>query len=246
MATLRPVSAALLRSVPYTTASYPTNSSLRPSTSPPYLRLRSLKISLPRRRFARGAAGATMVDTAASSYATALADVAKSNNTLDATLADMENLEKIFADNSVQSFFNDPTVTDEKKIELIKEVGASSVLQPYTINFLNILVDMKRIDIIKEIVKEFEAYYNRLTATEVAVVSSVVPLESEHLAQIAKTVQRLTRARNVRIKTVIDPSLIAGFTIRYGSSGSKLIDMSIKKQLAEITARLDFSSITLA
>lgn len=79
-----------------------------------------------------------------------------------------------------------------------------------------------------------------------AVVSSVVKLEPQHLAQLAQTVQRLTDAKNVRIKTVIDPSLIAGFTIRYGNSGSKLIDMSVKKQLDEIASQLDFSSITLS
>ena len=38
-------------------------------------------------------------------------------------------------------------------------------------------------------------------------------------------------AKNVRIKTVIDPSLVTGFTIRYKNFGSKLIDMSVKKQL---------------
>jgi len=85
-----------------------------------------------------------------------------------------------------------------------------------------------------------------LFAFKVAVVSSVVALESSHLAQIAKSVQRLTKANNVRIKTVIDPSLIAGFTIRYGNSGSKLIDMSVRKQLDEIASQFDFSSINLS
>ncbi|ONK60764.1 uncharacterized protein A4U43_C08F22370 [Asparagus officinalis] len=130
-------------------------------------------------------------------------------------------------------------------MEVIAEIAKAEELKPHTANFLSILVDMKRIDLIKEIVKEFEACYNKITGTEVAVVSSVVKLESEHLTQIAQSVQRLTGAKNVRIKTNIDPSLVAGFTIRYGNSGSKLIDMSVKKQLEEIAARLDFSSITL-
>ncbi|KAK2995066.1 hypothetical protein RJ640_028236 [Escallonia rubra] len=72
-----------------------------------------------------------------------------------------------------------------------------------------------------------------------AVVTLVVQLESQHLAQIAKGVQRLTGSKNVRIKTVIGPSLVAGFTIRYGNSGSKLIDMSVKKQFEEIAAQPD-------
>ncbi|EHA8590367.1 ATP synthase delta chain, chloroplastic-like [Cocos nucifera] len=161
-------------------------------------------------------------------------------------MADVDKVDRIFSDPAVQSFFANPTISLEKKQEVVKEIASSSELQNHTANFLNILVDMKRIDIVNDIVKEFEVCYNRITGTEVAVVSSVVRLESQDLAQIAQAVQRLTRAKNVRIKTVIDPSLVAGFTIRYGSSGSKLIDMSVKKQIDEIAAQLDFSSITLA
>lgn len=190
--------------------------------------------------------GAKMSASAASSYATALADVAKSNNTLDATSSDVEKVETIFSDPQVLEFFTNPTIDVLKKRQVLDEIVSSSELQPHTANFLNILVDAKRIDLIKEIVKEFELVYNELTDTELAVVSSVVKLESQHLAQIAKQVQKLTGAKNVRIKTMIDPSLVAGFTIRYGSSGSKLIDMSVKKQLEEIAAQLDLGDIQLA
>lgn len=192
------------------------------------------------------ASGARMSATAGGSYAAALADVAKSNNTLDATSADVEKIEKIFSDEGVFKFFSNPTVDLEKKRGMVDEISASSGLQPHTANFLNILIEAKRIDLIKDIVKEFEMVYNRLTETELAVVSSVVKLEPQHLAQIAKQVQKLTGAKNVRIKTAIDPSLVAGFTIRYGSSGSKLIDMSVKKQLEDIAEQLDLGDIQLA
>lgn len=186
-----------------------------------------------------------MAATASASYALALADVAKSNNTLEATSSDVEKVEKFFGDPAVLDFFVNPTIDDEKKKGVVDELAKSEALQPHTANFLNILVDAKRIDLIKEIVKEFEMVYNKVTDTELAVVSSVVQLESQHLAQIAKQVQKLTGAKNVRIKTVIDPSLVAGFTVRYGNSGSKLVDLSVKKQLEEIASQLDLGDIKL-
>ncbi|XP_068643670.1 ATP synthase delta chain, chloroplastic-like [Aristolochia californica] len=189
------------------------------------------------------AGGARMMDTAAGRYAAALADVAKSHGTLELTSADMEKVDQVFSDPQVFNFFLNPTIDTEKKRKVLDDIAVESKLQPYTANFLNIVVDMKRVEIIKDIVKEFEVVYNKLTNTELAVVSSVVMLGSQHLAQIAKGVQRLTRAKNVRIKTVIDPSLVAGFTIRYGSSGSKLIDMSVKKQLDELASQLNFSDM---
>lgn len=187
-----------------------------------------------------------MSATVAGSYAAALADVAKSNNTLDSTSADIEKIEKIFADESVYDFFANPTIDAEKKRQVVDEISKSSALQPHTANFLNVLIDAKRLDAIKDIVKEFEMVYNSITNTELAVVSSVVNLEPDQLAQIAKQVQKLTGAKNVRIKTVIEPSLVAGFTVRYGNGGSKLIDMSVKKQLEEIAAEMDLGDIQLA
>ncbi|KAI8003594.1 hypothetical protein LOK49_LG08G01129 [Camellia lanceoleosa] len=193
-----------------------------------------------------GAAGAKMADSAAGSYASALAEVAKSNGTLEATSADMDKIDKLFSDPQVYQFFVNPTIDLEKKRKVIDDIVSTSSLQPHTANFVNILIDMKRIELVKEIVKEFEVVYNKLTDTELAIVSSVVKLESQHLAQIAKGVQKLTGAKNVRIKTVIDPSLVAGFTIRYGKDGSKLIDMSVKKQLEDIAAQLDIGDVQLA
>ncbi|CAN6465558.1 unnamed protein product [Victoria cruziana] len=208
-------------------------------TSFPSLRL--FRCAGPRK--SGGAAGATMVDTAAASYATALADVARANDTLEITSGDVEKIEKLFADEKVLEFFASPVISMEKKQKVIDEMATGSKLQPHTVNFLNILVEMKRMDIITEIVKEFEAVYNKLTDTELAVVTSVVKLEPQHLAQIAQTVQRLTGKKNVRIKTAIDPLLVAGFTVRYGSSGSKLIDMSVRKQLQEIAGNLDIKEL---
>ncbi|CAJ1943616.1 unnamed protein product [Sphenostylis stenocarpa] len=219
----------------------------------------TLSLSLPRSTFSalklklaaatsrsNGSAGARMSATAASSYATALADVASANNTLDATTADIEKIDELFSDPKVSDFFADPTLAVEEKRKLVDQIAESSGLQPHTKNFLNILVDGQRIDLINEIAREFELMYNTLTDTELAVVTSVVKLESQHLAQIAKQVQKLTGAKNVRIKTVLDPSLVAGFTVRYGNSGSKLIDMSVRKQLEDIAAELELDDITLA
>ncbi|KAK2355975.1 hypothetical protein P8452_75919 [Trifolium repens] len=203
-------------------------------------------ITKTRRSTGGGALGSTMSSPAAGSYATALADLAKSNNTLDATTADIDKIDELFSDRKVFDYFSSPIIADAAKRKLIAEFATSSGIQPHTQNFLNILIDSKRIDIITDIVKEFELVYNRLTDTELVVVTSVVKLESEHLAQIAKQVQKLTGAKNVRIKTVLDSSLVAGFTIRYGNSGSKFIDMSVKKKLEEIAAQLDLGDIKLA
>lgn len=205
------------------------------------LRIPKLTLAVKSRR--RG--GARMSASVASSYATALADVANSNGTLDATAADLEKISNLFSEESVYRYFINPTVPVESKNELVDSYTKEANLLPHIANFLNVLIDMKRIDQIKEITEEFELVYNKITETELAIVTSVVKLDAQHLAQIAKGVQKLTGAKNVRIKTALNESLVAGFTIRYGSGGSKLIDMSVKKQLEEIAETLEVGDLQL-
>lgn len=153
--------------------------------------------------------------------------------------------EKVFADEAVAEFFDNPTVPREEKAELIGEIAKSSELQPHVVNFLNVVVDNFRAAIVPQIVAEFENVYNSLTGTEVATVTSVVQLESQDLAQIAQHVQKMTGAKNVRLKTQLDPALIAGFTVQYGRDGSSLIDMSVRKQIEEIASEFELPAVPL-
>uniref|UniRef100_A0A0D6R1R9 ATP synthase delta chain, chloroplastic n=1 Tax=Araucaria cunninghamii TaxID=56994 RepID=A0A0D6R1R9_ARACU len=181
-----------------------------------------------------------MAETAAGNYATALAELARSDKTLDFVNSDMEKLSQFLTDKMVYNFLANPVVDPQKKKGVLEKIADEANFQPKTLNFLYILVDNKRIDLIEDIIKEFELVYNQMTDTELAIVSSVVKLENHHLAEIAKKVQSFTGSKNVRLKTVIDPSLIAGFTIRFGSSGSNFIDMSVRAELEKLAGQIGY------
>ena len=74
-----------------------------------------------------------------------------------------------------------------------------------------------------------------LTDTTVATLRSAVKLEQEQQFLIAKKLQELSGARNVKIVPVIDETLIAGFVVEWGASQ---IDLSVKGQLNKITNEL--------
>lgn len=179
-----------------------------------------------------------MADTTAGSYAEALAELAHSTNSLDLINNDIEKLSRLLEYKELYSFLANPIIKDENKKSIIKAIADDAKVQPYTLNFLYLLIDKKRINLINDIIKEFELSYNKLTGTELAVVTSVINLENGHLAEIAKKVQSLTGAKNVKLKTVIDPSLIAGFTVRFGPSLSSIIDMSVKTKLENLARQI--------
>ena len=113
----------------------------------------------------------------------------------------------------------------------MKRIAAESGFNNYTVNFLYLLIDQNRVDAITEICDAFETKYCAMTDTQVAVLRSAVKLEQEQQFLIAKKLQELTASKNVKIKPVVDESLIAGFVVEWGSSQ---IDLSVKGQLDKI------------
>ena len=82
-----------------------------------------------------------------------------------------------------------------------------------------------------------------LPGVQVAVLRSAVQMEQEQHFLIAKKLQELTGAKNIKLKPVIDETLIAGFVVEYGSSQ---IDMSLAGQLNQITNDLENTEAALA
>ncbi len=54
---------------------------------------------------------------------------------------------------------------------------------------------------------------------QVAVLRSAVKLEQEQQFLIAKKLQELTGSKNIKLKPVVDPELVAGFVVEYGEAG---------------------------
>lgn len=178
---------------------------------------------------------------AASGYASALAEVGRSQNVLEGINADMEKLGRFLQDKQLTDFLNNPTINDDNKKSVLKSLADDAKFVSYTVNLLNLIVDKKRTLILKEIVKEFEELYNEITDTEVVIVTSAVKIGTNQLAQIAKKIQSMSGAKNVRMKNVVDKSLVAGFVVRYGKDGSRFVDMSVKGQLDRIASQIDFA-----
>ncbi|KAL6843529.1 hypothetical protein ACP4OV_026591 [Aristida adscensionis] len=71
------------------------------------------------------------------------------------------------------------------------------------------------------------------------VVSSAVELDAGQTELIARKMRRITGFANLKIENVIDPSLIAGFVVCYGTDDSHVIDLSVRGQLAALKNRVD-------
>lgn len=187
-----------------------------------------------------------MKESPARGYAGALAEAGQAGKNLEAIAEDITKFGSCLDDPQFYQFMVNPVMAAENKKKVIQDLGASAGFQPFTVNLLSLLVDRRRAELMREVVKEFEAIYNEMLEVEVATVTSAVKLETSQLALIAKKLQSLSGAKNVKIKNVIDPSVIAGFIVKFGKDGSRQVDMSVKRQLEVIASQIQVSEAVAA
>ena len=165
----------------------------------------------------------------------ALVEACADAKALDSVHGDIETLSAYMAANPAMStFLSNPTMEGKNKKDVLAKLGKEASFHPFTSNFLNLLVDKSRIGQLDAIAEEFESLYCAQTDTQVATVTSAVKLENEQQFMIAKKIQEMTGAKNIKLKPEVDPSLLGGFVVTYGKDGSGYIDMSVAGQVKQL------------
>eukprot|EP00249_Psilotum_nudum_P013867 c24556_g1_i2 orf=415-1149(-) len=182
-----------------------------------------------------------MKNAAAASYAAALADIGKTYGVLQDLHSDIEKLGLYLEDPEFFKFITVPIISPDKKKEVLNKLADKGSFLSYTKNLLNIMVNKNRTGLLKDLVKEFEGIYAELNDTQLAVVTSAVKLDKSQTDLIATKIMSLTGAKNVSLRNIVDPSLIAGFMVKFGKDSSRLVDMSVKGQLARIAQQIELS-----
>eukprot|EP01023_Acetabularia_acetabulum_P002438 TRINITY_DN1097_c0_g1_i3.p2 TRINITY_DN1097_c0_g1~~TRINITY_DN1097_c0_g1_i3.p2 ORF type:complete len:227 (-),score=43.05 TRINITY_DN1097_c0_g1_i3:92-772(-) len=173
----------------------------------------------------------------ATSYAGALVDLSKEKNALEEVHTDMDTLSSVLKnDEALKEFLVNPVIQEGKKYGVLDKIATEASFSPYTTNFLKLLIQKGRMEAIQEIFEAFELEYCVLTDTQVATLRSVVQLDRDQQLSVAQKIKDLTGSKNIRLKPIIDESLIGGFIVEYGSSQ---IDLSVKGQLDKISGELN-------
>ena len=168
-------------------------------------------------------------------YAEALLDLAKSNDSLKETTNDMNIVSQFLANSSdLKKFLGNPIITRDAKKNVVKDILGEQI-SASTLKFLLLLVDRGRIEIIEGIAQKFIELSYKQESIEIAKITSSIQLSADQQKKIAEKLKVITGAKQIKLALKVDPQLIGGFTIEIGS---KMIDTSIRGQLAQISSLL--------
>jgi len=164
--------------------------------------------------------------TIARPYAEAAFRFADAQGKLADWSAALGNLAAVSADARVRSALGDPNFPAAKIAGLFIAILAGK-LTGETENFVRVLAENGRLDVLPEIRTQYEALKNEREGTVEADVYTAFDLEA---AQVADLVSRLEKntGRKVKATVSVDKSLIGGVKVVIGD---KVIDGSARAQL---------------
>lgn len=168
-------------------------------------------------------------------YAQALMSVGRSHDLSERIGDDVRLLLSLLeSSEDLRQALANPFVTDVNKKAILQQILGEDI-HNYTRNFLQMLVDRRRIVFLEGIAEQYLALLRQLNQTVLAEVTSAVPLSEEQQQAVRQKVQTMTEARQVDLATKIDRDLIGGVIIKVGS---QVVDASLRGQLRRMGIRL--------
>ena len=151
---------------------------------------------------------------AAIRYAKATLDLAVEKKSAEAIEKDMRLIKDTLAENKdLASLLGSPIVKSGVKKNILGEIFKDC--HEITKGLLGILTDNKRIDLLKEVALKYIIQYERLKGEDVAFVTTAVPIDAALKKKILGEVTKMT-GKKVTIENKIDTSILGGFVLRVG------------------------------
>lgn len=167
-------------------------------------------------------------------YAAALFEAAKGPNAVDSVESDLGlitySLDEV---PRLREMLVHPLIPVARKKELVAEIFKGKI-QDITLDFLFLLVDKQREEIVTDVETEYVNLANEYRNIATVQVTSAVPLTADEQAQLREKLAKFT-GKTVELELSENPELIGGLIVQIGDT---VIDGSVKGYLASLREKL--------
>jgi F-type H+-transporting ATPase subunit delta len=150
--------------------------------------------------------------------------------------SELRRIVSLSNDMALFTLLENPAVSFNEKAKVLSERLGD--INPLALKLVSLLVAKGKLGMIGDIAEDYQRLvdnYRGVEGTEIAEVTTAIPLDDEDQLKLA---QRLTSlvGKPVVLKVKVDSDLIGGIIIRIGD---KLIDGSIRRKLAALKRGLE-------
>ncbi len=174
-----------------------------------------------------------MLDPVTTRYVEALFNLATREGVLDRVERDVEKLAGELTAPGVGEFYFDARLSQDARRLKIDSLLTSA--HQLTKNFVHLLFDKRREDVLRNLGAAFHARALAERNTAEGVVESARPLGAGEIAQLAETLGRKL-GKSVTLKNEIDPGLVGGVRVIVES---KMLDRSVRGRLDGLRKKME-------
>jgi F-type H+-transporting ATPase subunit delta len=161
-------------------------------------------------------------------YASALFNLARDEEQIDAVSRSLDSLNQALADSrEFGQLIASPLVDRDEAGKAFSAIGAELKLDPLTTNFLGVLARNGRKGQLAQVIRLFRRLAAEHRGETTAEVVTAHPLSDGQVAAL-KTQLKARAGRDVTIDARTDPTILGGLIVKLGS---QMIDASLKTKL---------------
>jgi F-type H+-transporting ATPase subunit delta len=167
-------------------------------------------------------------------YAKAIFALAREEQSLEATAADLERLAAATRDPYIGATLANPLLSPATRRGVARTLAEQLQLQRTTRNFLCLLADKRRLDHLQSICDHYRNLIDDALKQVRAEITTATPLTPAQSRQIVESFERLT-AKRVLPTVLIDPGILGGLVV---AIEGKVYDGSLRSQLSGLAGAI--------
>ena len=164
-------------------------------------------------------------------YGEALLGVAIEENSIDEYKENLECLIKYFEDVlELKPFIMSSEIGKQQKKDTMCKILESDCDEKF-LNFVKVLIDKDRMNILSDILENYEALSNKYQNIIEIKVTSALELDNEDIEGIKRKYKNCFDGFSIKIKNVVDKNIIGGLKLEFGDT---VIDATLKTRLDDL------------
>ena len=151
---------------------------------------------------------------AAIRYAKAVLSLATDQKSADAVNSDMKSITSVIAQSEdLNQMLQSPVVRASDKKAVLTSIFKKANVG--TSNLIDTLISNKRLALLNDVAVSYTRLYDEMRGTQVATVTTAVPLSEDLKIKVLAKVKELT-GKDAAVESIIDESILGGFILRVG------------------------------
>ena len=172
-----------------------------------------------------------LVSGVAGRYASALFDLAREADEIDAVNTNLDRFDALVAESAdLERLVRSPVFTADEQLHAVSAVLDRAGIGGVAARFVKLVTAKRRLFFVREMVRAYRNLVAQHTGQATAEVTVAEEIKDDHVAALRNALKAVS-GKEVDIKVKVDPAIIGGLVVKFGS---RMVDSSLRTKLNSI------------